>query len=473
MNILFVVSEVEDLAKTGGLADVAKALPIALKAMGHDVRIVKPYYKSLAQRFQAENVCVQQTLYADHQPYKFDVKQISIQDVPVYCVDHPDFFHRDGLYSDGYYAYPDNAERFAFFSQAALQTAKAINFKPDVIHCNDWHTALVPYFRAIDQSGFFAQSKTLFTIHNGAYQGTHQFDDIPFLKPHQDLRQQLDGDALNYVRMGIRYADKINAVSPNYAQELLSPLGSHNLYHEFHCRQHDVSGILNGCDYSQWDPASDEHLPQNYTVDSIQGKALCKRTLQQRVGLPVDAGIPLLGIVCRLTEQKGFGFLLPALDKILAHKMQLLIVGTGDPQITAELRRQAESFPDKFVFIEDFNVGLAHLLEAGSDFFLMPSLFEPCGLNQMYSLAYGTLPIVRAVGGLKDTVVDLQDDEANATGFLFEQPRSDSLLACVLRALLFYREYPEKLVEMQTRAMQTRFTWQAAAKNYVTLYQSL
>lgn len=472
MKILFVVSEVEDLAKTGGLADVAKSLPITLTQMGHDVRIVKPYYKSLAEKYALEDICPLQQLHAHDKAYAFSVKQLELEEVPVYCVDYPDYFYRDGLYSDGYHAYGDNAERFAFFAHAALQTAKAINFQPDIVHCNDWHTALTPYFMRTDTSGFFAASKSVLTIHNGAFQGTHEFADIPYLQPHQELHEQLDGNAINFLRIGIRYADKINAVSPNYAHELLTPLGSHNLYNEFQARRPDVSGILNGCDYGQWDPISDTYLPQNYDHSSLQGKAVCKKALQEAGGLPPIPDIPLIGMVCRLTEQKGFGYLLPILANLLQHNVQILIIGTGDPSISDALELQAEQHGHKFVFRNDFSVSLAHLLEAGSDFFLMPSLFEPCGLNQMYSLAYGTLPIVRAVGGLKDTVIDLQEQPDLSTGFVFEQPDSSALLNCIRRALLFYHECPQEVAAMRLRAMQSRFTWKDAALNYEALYHS-
>lgn len=472
MKILFVVSEVEDLAKTGGLADVAKALPIALLKMGHDVRIVKPYYKSVAEQFNLEDICPKQHLYAHEKQYQFGVKKLELQSVPVYCIDYPEYFHRDGLYSDSYHAYPDNAERFAFFADAALQAAKAINFQPDIVHCNDWHTALTPYFMGNDSSGFFANSKSVFSIHNGAFQGTHRFDEIPYLHSHHKLSQQLDGDALNFVRMGIRYANKINAVSPNYANELLTPLGSHNLYNEFQARKNDVSGILNGCDYSNWDPATDAFLPKNYDVNDRSGKLVCKEKIQQEVGLPLKPDIPLIGMVCRLTEQKGFGYILPILTELLQHNVQLLIIGTGDPSIASVLEQSASQHPDKFVFRNDFNVKHSHMLEAGCDFFLMPSLFEPCGLNQMYSLAFGTIPIVRGVGGLKDTVVDWQALPDQATGFIFETPDSSALLSCLRRALLAYHEFPEQFDEMIVRAMHTRFTWDQASESYLALYHS-
>jgi starch synthase len=472
MKILFVVSEVEDLVKTGGLADVGKALPLALAKLGHDVTIVMPYYKQLADKFKADDCCAKQTLYSGHKAYEFAVKSLTLEGLRVLAVDYPEYFDRKGLYSDDYHAYSDNAERFAFFASSALQASKAVGFQPDIVHCNDWHTALIPYFVSIDDSGFFTQAKTIFTIHNGAYQGTHQFSDIAYLQPHYQLHSQLDGDALNFVRMGIRYANKINAVSPNYAQELLSPLGSHHLFDEFQNRRSDVSGILNGCDYSQWDPVNDPYITKTYHHADLSGKKACKAALQKELGLPKKVRVPIIGMVCRLTEQKGFSFILPMLEKLMQHDVQLAIIGTGDPEISLFLKDVAKKNPKKMAFLEDFSVRKAHMIEAGSDFFLMPSLFEPCGLNQMYSLAYGTLPIVRSVGGLKDTVTDLAENPDSATGFVFEQPDSNALLSCIQRSLLFYHEAPKALELTQQRAMQSRFTWEVAAQDYQALYMS-
>lgn len=473
MKVLFLVSEVEELVKTGGLADVGKCLPLALAELGHEVIIVMPYYHQLAEKFNAEDICAKQSLCTAHKNYEFGVKELNLEGLKVLAVDYAAYFDRKGLYADNYHAYSDNAERFAFFAHAALQTAKAVSFKPDIVHCNDWHTGLVPYFLSIDDSEFFSSSRSVFTIHNGAYQGTHKFSEIPYLQSHNQLHQELDGDVLNYVRMGIRYANKINAVSPNYAEELLTPLGSHHLHEEFQNRKQDVSGILNGCDYSQWDPATDPYLVQNYQPDDLTGKAACKADLQKEVGLPNKANIPMIGIVCRLTEQKGFGFILPILEQLMQHNIQLVIIGTGDPDISHTLRDVSLQHSTKCAFVDDFSVRKAHKIEAGSDFFLMPSLFEPCGLNQMYSLSYGTLPIVRAVGGLKDTVVDIFVDRQNATGFVFEQPSAEALLSCIQGALLFYHESPEAFEQVVKRAMRTHFTWQQAAKEYVALYQGV
>ncbi|MBE1300274.1 MAG: glycogen synthase GlgA [Alteromonadaceae bacterium] len=472
MKILFVISEVEGLVKTGGLADVGYALPIELRNQGHDVRIVIPFYKTIAQKFPAHQASDGQMLYANDRQYHYNIKQLELDGLCVYGVDFPLFFDRDGIYSDSYHAYPDNAERYAFFSMAALHASACVGFQPDIVHCHDWHTALVPFFLKRDPTGFYHKSRSVLTIHNGAYQCQHAFSEIPFLHPYEEIAQQQDPmGAINFLKIGVMNADKINAVSPHYGNELKTPLGSHQMFHEFMTRQHDLTGILNGCDYSQWDPATDKELPANFHAEDISGKAICKEELQKAVGLEVNPNVPLIGMVCRLTDQKGFAYLTPILGHLLQHNVQLLIIGTGDPVISEALRFAASQRPDKFVFREEFSNHMAHLLEAGSDYFLMPSLFEPCGLNQMYSLAYGTLPIVRAVGGLRDTVIDLEEAPEHATGFVFHSAESNDLLHCLRRAILFYYEYPDYFKEVQHRAMRTRFTWFDAANQYVGLYE--
>lgn len=472
MDILFVVSEVEGLVKTGGLADVGRALPIELKEQGHDVRIMMPYYKMLADNFDSVAVGDPQILYANDRQYQYTIRQIDLDGLIVYCIDFPLYFARDGIYSDDYHAYPDNAERYAFFSMAALHASGVLGFKPNIVHCHDWHTALVPFFLKQDNTGFYANTRSVLTVHNGAYQCQSLLAEIPFLHPYHEIATHQDqSGCINFLKIGVMNATKINAVSPQYGEELKSPLGSHYMYHEYMTRQHDLTGILNGCDYSQWDPISDSELPKNYSLSDMSGKAVCKATLQKEVGFEVNDKVPLIGMVCRLTEQKGFGFIMPILANLMQHNVQFLIIGTGDPSISETLHLFAKSQPDKFIFREEFSNRMAHLLEAGSDYFLMPSLFEPCGLNQMYSLAYGTIPIVRAVGGLKDTVIDLEQDPEQATGFVFEHPEASSLLHCIRRAILFYYEYPDKYQAMQARAMETRFTWRDAAIQYKGLYE--
>jgi starch synthase len=472
MKILFLISEVEGFTKTGGLADVGKSLPIALRALGHDVRVVKPYYKEVADKNPNAKPIASSALNTTKHVFDFDIYRFSQHNLPVYCIDYPDFFSRDGLYSNDYEAFADNGERFSFFSQASLQLAKAIEFKPDIIHCNDWHTALACYFLKQDESAFYAQTRSLLTIHNGAFQGIYPYHQVPSSHHCPSLIHQLDEHGnLNFLKLGIEHADKINAVSPNYGEELKTPLGSHHLYASFKKREADISGILNGCDYQQWDPSTDSLLPFNYTMDNMAGKSSCKKALQKTMSLPIRKKVPIIGMVCRLTAQKGFDYITPILSSLLEHNIQLIIIGSGDPAIAASLASAMKSHPTKMAFYQGFSNELAHLLEAGSDFFLMPSLFEPCGLNQMYSLAYGTIPIVRAVGGLKDTVIDPSNNIDTATGFVFDEPSNISLINCLRRALLFYREYPEAFDQMRQRAMQTRFTWENASEHYQSLYK--
>lgn len=473
MNIVFAISEVEDIVKTGGLADVGKALPKALADMGHDVTIVMPYYKQVAEQFSLSDTGPSQSLFTPAKVYHYTIKELLWDGMKIYFIDHPEYFDRDGLYSSSYESFNDNGERFSFFSGAVLNALQSLTLQPDVIHCHDWHTALLPFLMAHDASGFFTNTKSIFTIHNAAFQGVHKLEDIPFLRMHPDILTQVHGGFINMLQTGIEFAHKITTVSPNYAQELLTDLGSHGLHERLVTRQNDLSGILNGCDYTQWNPSTDTYLPAHYSVGDLSGKQTCKSTLQQKAELPVDPNIPVIGMVCRLTEQKGFGFIIPILDKLMAHNVQLVIVGTGDPKVCMDLGEYAHLHPDQFAFINGFSGEYAHLIEAGADFFLMPSQFEPCGLNQMYSLAYATIPIVRAVGGLKDTVVDLEYDAANSTGFVFHEPTPQALLSCLRRALLFYHEAKSEVTAMQVRGMQTRFTWETAAKQYAALYASI
>ena len=473
MNIVFAISEVEDLVKTGGLADVGKALPLALKKAGEQVSIVMPYYKAIAEQYKLADACAQQTLFTEGKVYHYNIKQLSWNDIDVYFIDYPEYFDREGLYTSTYEAYADNSERFSFFCGAALNALQALSIQPDVIHCHDWHTAMLPFLLHNDHSGFFNTTKTVFTIHNAAFQGVTKLDDIPYLRHHPAIASQVHGGYINMLQSGIEFATKITTVSPNYAEELLTDLGSHGLHDRLVTRQQDLSGILNGCDYGQWNPQDDEYLPKNYSADTLHDKKMCKLALQEISHLPLNADVPLLGMVCRLTDQKGFGYLVPILQELMHHNVQLVIVGTGDPKVCMDLDEFAQNHASQFAFINGFSVHHAHLVEAGADFFLMPSQFEPCGLNQMYSLAYGTLPIVRAVDGLKDTVVDTNQDKDNATGFVFNAPSPAALLSCIRRALLFYYEHPVKFREMQIRGMNTRFTWETAAESYRALYASM
>lgn len=476
MKILFVISEVEDIIKTGGLADVGKALPIALKNLGHQVCIVMPYYKEVAENFKLINAMPSQIMRINGNNYSFTTKEFDFHGITTYLVDHPYFSESLSPYADESLA--SNAQRFALFSAAALSISANVNFQPDVLHCNDWHTGLTPYFlksnylskhKLVADSEFFSSTKVVLSIHNAAFQGIENIAKVPLLGNSDFKSVFIDNGHVNMLRTGILYSDKICPVSPSYAKEITSPLGSHGVFEVINKHPEKLVGVLNGCDYTQWDPALDPLIPANYSLNDLSGKLRCKLALQKTANLQQVKSTPLIGMICRATRQKGFDYVLPILDELLRHKVQLVIMGTGDPQIIESLHRISRKHESKFTFIEAFKPKLAHLIEAGADFFLMPSEFEPCGLNQMYSLAYGTLPIVRKVGGLADTVVDVS--QKNATGFVFEEPSALALLSTIRNALLTYQESPKTIKNMITTGMSTRFTWDIAAKQYVEVYK--
>ena len=475
LKILFVSSEVEDFSKTGGLADVAKALPIELRNLGHEVKVITPFYRTISQREHAQHK-FDLTLNTDFSrpDIQFTVHQLDLDNIPVLAIDNAHYFDRAGLYGEDNHAYQDNGERFAFFCLAALQVCEADHFMPDIIHCNDWHTGLIPYLlkTRYQDSYQFEQTKTVFTTHNACYQGIFdksQLNLIPEVSSCMDEGVLENYNYINYLKVGLTYSDKINTVSPNYASELLTPLGSHGMAHHFISRIHDFEGILNGCDYNDWNPETDKYIPANFSADNLSGKAICKKALQNEVALPVSDN-PIFGMVCRLTEQKGFALIIPILSRLLKHNLQLIIVGSGDPAIAGQLNAIMARYPDNFKFIDTYSNKLSHLVEAGADFFMMPSIFEPCGLNQLYSLAYGTLPIVRAVGGLKDTVIDYEQDRDNANGFVFHDPIPNQLLNLLRRALLLYIEHPEEMLRLKKQAMRSHFYWSDSAKHYQRMY---
>ncbi len=477
MKIWFVVSEAQGLVKSGGLADVAKALPKALQGLGHDVSIIIPGYSTLPGIHEAETILSTELDFWPHIAYQ--VKKLELDGVPVYAVDCPKYFDRPQLYAENNVAYADNGERFAFFSSASLDCLAKLGIQPDIVHANDWHTGLVPFLlkTRYRYDKRFDTTRSVLTVHNAIFQGIYSYDElgiIPELKLGEMERLRYSHSHIGMLRAGLAFADKINAVSPNYAQELLTPLGSHGLVDDFRNREGDLCGILNGCDYSEWDPSEDEFLPVQYapTEESmLAGKMAAKHLLQKESGL-LDGNMPMYGMVCRLTHQKGFDYILPILEKFLTNDVQIVIVGTGDPDIAAELRGIASRNSDKFSFIEAYSNRLAHLVEAGADFFLMPSEFEACGLNQIYSMAYGTLPIVREVGGLKDTVLDYDSHPESATGFGFHYPDAKDLLITMQRALIFYLQSPDKMKEVQLRAMKKDFSWERSAVSYVDMYRS-
>lgn len=476
LSILFVASEVEGLIKSGGLADVAKALPEALLELKYDVRITLPAYQKISG---IENAPVILETKLSHWPHtEYRVRELSVAGVPVYAIDCPQYFDRPEMYAENNQAYDDNGERFAFFSTACLDMLPKLNFKPEIVHANDWHTGLVPFLlkHRYAHDAFYAEMKSVLSVHNSVFKGVFSYDELQCISEFHGRYAPDAAVSLTHISMlkaGVLNADKINAVSPTYAEELKTELGSHGMAAEFQARADDLVGILNGCDYSSWNPETDTLIPANYSADldsMVKGKAECKRSLQERAGLDIK-DVAVYGMVCRLTNQKGVHYLLPILSRFLKYNLQLVIVGTGEPALAHKLREMEALHPDNFKFIEAYDNGLAHLVEAGSDFFLMPSEFEPCGLNQIYSMAYGTLPIVRGVGGLKDSVNDYDEHPDVATGFVFMEPEPMDLLLTLQRSLLLYAQQPEEFRRVQLHAMQQNFCWNKAATEYVSLYR--
>lgn len=463
--------------KTGGLADVAKALPCQLKQNGHDVRLVMPCYSLIKGAYDLPVIgtgCINEGSAAHKMEYAIRQTFIGDQKVEVWLIDYRDFYDRTSLYGDNNQAYYDNGSRFAFLAAAALDAAYRLQFKPDIVHSNDWHAALAPMLLRFkyNDNPFFEDTRSVITIHNGAFQGVFNREQIGFLPEIASCYNDMimSGTYINFLKCGVFYADKINTVSPGYAQELTTYLGGHGMAQNFQARAGDLCGIINGCDYSDWDPATDKYLKINYDKNTMEEKVLGKYLLQRELGLPM-CDDPLYGMVARLTDQKGVGLLIPILDRFLQHKVQVVIEGTGDPHFEAQMKELAARYPDKLKFEPVYNNALAHKIEAGADFFLMPSIFEPCGLNQIYSLAYATLPIVRAVGGLKDTVIDYDRDREHADGFMFYEPNSEELLSILRRTLIFYLEAPDEMRRIKHNAMNTRFLWEDSCKKYEELYK--
>ena len=496
LRILVAASEVVGFAKTGGLADVAGSLPRALAARGHQVAVVMPYYRSV--RFGKQPV--ERTAHVIPVPIANRTLACRLfrsvlpgSNVPIYFVEAPEYFDRDdgfqgkGLYQQtmpgGYKAdYPDNAERFIFFCRAVLESIPAIGFVPDIVHANDWQTGLVPALlsEAYRQKPGFAGIRSVFTIHNIAYQGMFGSDvmkltGLPgWLFNHKQL--EFHGQ-LNFIKSGIVFADAVNTVSPTYAKEIRTAeygCGLEGLLTENLAK---LSGIVNGVDYGVWDPSVDPHIPATFDSKTVfEKKPLSKAELQRRFRLPVEPDRPILGVVARLVSQKGIDLILGAAPGFLDLGCQLVFLGEGDPEYHNELQLFQAKHPDQVGLYLGFNETLAHLVEAGSDLFLMPSRYEPSGLNQLYSLKYGTLPVVRATGGLADTIVSATEENIAAdvaTGFSFEAYTPNALYETVKWALTLYRTRPEDFQTVVRAAMRQDWGWDRSAAAYESLYRKI
>lgn len=469
MRVLMVAAEAAPLAKVGGLADVLGALPEALREEGVDVRVALPAYRGTVATAEAE-VCAQFMA-----PVAGTLKSCTVYEgrfpgspVPVYLLGHDPYFDRPAVYGeDG--DYPDALERFAFLSRAALELPEAVGFQPDVYHAHDWHAALVPVYL---QSGIGPAAPSLFTIHNLVHQGWFPVDQVGVLGLEEaQLAPLLRHGQLNLMQGAIRTADALNTVSPTYTREILEH--GAGLEEELRARRADLVGVLNGVDYRVWDPATDPHLWARYDADSLEGKEENKMRLQQALGLRVGPDVPLVGMVARLVEQKGLDLIVEALDRMVALGIQLVVLGTGQAAYEEAVRDAARRHPGRMAAVIDFSEEMAHRIEAGSDMFLMPSRFEPGGLNQLYSLRYGTVPIVRATGGLVDTVRAVEEDPEGGTGFVFREYTPEALLGVLRRAVDLYRRQPARWRALMVRGMREDFSWRASARTYLTLYRRL
>jgi starch synthase len=473
-RVLFAASEAYPLIKTGGLADVAGSLPRTLTAMGHDVRLVLPAYADI---FDA-GIKIEPVNEASISGHTVWLLKASLPDsnIKIWLVDCPEYFDRPGnpyLDSAGE-AWPDNAQRFSFFNRiVALLANDALSMKwrPDIVHLNDWQTGLVPVFMRHQ----IYRPALIYTIHNLAYQGLFDRDDFDTLRLPKDLwhyeKLEYHGK-FSFMKGGLLYADKINTVSPTYAEEIKTTEYGCGLEGVLQYRSQDLSGIVNGIDTNEWDPATDKSLASHYSHARLADKLPNKSAIQQQLGLQDDSSCMLLGLISRLAHQKGIDLVLDALPKLMQKKIQLVVLGSGDSKYEAALRKAASQYRGRMAVHIGYNEKLAHAIEAGADVFLMPSRFEPCGLNQMYSQHYGTIPVVTPVGGLADTVIDVLADaagQASATGFVMATIDTKGLLDAVQRALALFQDN-RRWQQIQLAAMTQDFSWQRSAEAYSALY---
>jgi starch synthase len=476
LKVLFVASEVAPFRKTGGLADVAGVLPRSLRQRGIDIRVVMPLYQGIQwSALEKLDGTLSVPTYYGNARAGLRLGGLPGSDVPIYFIEYNRFFDRPHLYGPPGQAYSDNLERFSFFSRAALEMCKTIGFIPDVIHANDWQTALVPvYVNTVEWAKPLHGAGTLFTIHNLAYQGNFESGAMFITglgwQHYNPFEFEHFGD-MNLMKAAIRHSNLLSTVSPTYAREAQTPAMGFGLDGELSLRKQFLRGVLNGIDTHEWNPATDPHIAAPFSADDISAKAVCKASLQKQIGLAVRPNVPLFGVVGRLTPQKGFDVLAHALDKILSWDLQLVLLGNGDLEAEHFFSHLATKRSEKFRTFIGWDDGLAHRIVAGADFSLMPSRYEPCGLVQMYSQRYGTLPIVRGTGGLLDTVMNYDQATGNGTGFIFWDLNPGALADTVGWALSTYFERPSHIEAMRKRAMRQDFSWDRAAEAYEGLYR--
>ncbi len=470
MKVLIVAAEAVPFAKVGGLADVTGALPKALKQLGHDVRVVIPKYQRIQDgKFELRPlICDLQVPMDTHFEDALVTEGTIGGDIPVYLIDSARYFQRAGVYG-----YPDDDERFVFFSRAALEMLPKLNWTPDVVHCHDWHTAIIPnWLKTLFRNDTrFNRMASLFTVHNLSYHGIfgNRVLEIAGIGSFGfDYADPGDGHAVDLLGRGLHFADAINTVSEQYAQEIQTSELGEGMEELLGRRRDRLYGILNGLDYDELDPAKDRHIDANYDVESLDRRTANKLALQHEANLAPDPDVPVIGMISRLADAKGFDILCQALPAILGQPVQLVVLGTGEQRYHEELTQISKRQRNLRLFLT-FNTPLAQKIYAGSDMFLMPSRFEPCGLGQLIAMHYGSVPIVRRTGGLADTVEDFDPRTGQGNGFVFERYDPMDMFAAVIRALeaYKYRDQWRRLVEAN---MRRDFSWGASAQKYVEAY---
>lgn len=478
MKIVHVASELFPYVKTGGLADAVGSLCVTLANRGHDVTVFVPGYRALldhADAARAERVLRLRVEMGDTL-MSGDVRVFSPRtNLRVFAICREEYFDRRGPYGNGERDYEDNHNRFIFFCKAVVETLRVSGLQADVVHSHDWQAALVPVLLRHEERrhGVTLALKTLFTIHNIAFQGVYPMRFFYRTNLPDDLRG-IDGleyyGQMSFMKAGLLFADRVTTVSPRYASEIQTPEFGCGLDGVVQTRAEDLAGLINGIDPAVWNPVSDEHLPARYSAGNLAGKAVCRAELLKRVSLPAaEKDVPVFGMVCRLTEQKGVQLVIENRDYFHTRDCRVVILGAGDKRLEQAVREWIAQEPQKVALVAKLDEGMSHLVEAGSDFFLMPSLFEPCGLNQMYSQVYGTVPLVSRVGGLHDTVIDLDHDPENGTGVTFP-PTAAGLQMGLERAFRLFRERGH-YAAVQARGMAKDFSWQSASLGYEQLYR--
>jgi len=475
-KILFVTSEAHPLIKTGGLADVCGSLPKALAELDQDIRLIIPNYQALKS---IESVRFLFSLRVDNRNINILETRLPDSQVVVWLVDYPTFYNYPGnpYVDETGEPWANNAERFALFCRVVVEVAMDRGYqdwKPDVVHCNDWQCGLVPALLSLEQD----RPATVFTIHNMAYQGLFPVSEVALLNLPGQLwhPEGLEFHSkLSFIKGGLVYSDYITTVSPTYATEIQTAEYGYGLEGLLEHRKESLGGIINGIDLDQWDPETDAYLTHNFSITTLDQKRQNKKELQTKFSLPINENVPLFGLIGRLVEQKGIDLILECLPEMLSMNVQFVLLGSGDKDFEKLVQKLAQEYPDKMAIKIGYDESLAHLIEAGSDIFLMPSRFEPCGLNQMYSQRYGTIPIVRKTGGLADTVIDTLPDTLlnnTASGIVFNEANASSLLESIKRALVLY-SIPSSWKKMQITGMKKDFSWQKSAEQYLALYDSL